>query len=398
MKIFNYISIVITFLSIGLNAQQNTVITANTAEISDHLDLRAVASIFGESADLADFERRLNDPSLQISNLDLNQDNQVDYLRVVEIVDGNLHLIVLQAALSNDLLQDVATIEVERENRTQNVQIQIVGNSFFYGSNYIYEPIYVHRPIMFNNFWRPNYVAYYSPWHWGYYPAYFYALTPYPFYRYNAHIGYYVNLNNHCNFVNYRRNDRFATIYNPHFRGGYERQHPNRSFSARNTGYTNRNEMRQNSRSTAGRSSLATTNRNSISNRNAVNNRSVSGRSTTATRSTVASRNTANRNTTATRSTIASRNIANRNTESVRNNSVTTRSSQNNSITPSTRNNSSNASSSTRSSSNRSQNTSVVNSSAPARSASTRVVSPQQNNRLRQNSSANENSSSSRRQ
>jgi len=50
-------------------AQDVTTITANSDDISDNLDLEAVASIFGESKDLEDFEKRLNDPKTQISNL-----------------------------------------------------------------------------------------------------------------------------------------------------------------------------------------------------------------------------------------------------------------------------------------------------------------------------------------
>ena len=72
--------------AIQIQAQDRTTVTANSNDISDNLDLKAVASIFGDSEDLADFERRLNDPKIQISNLDLNGDNQVDYLRVIETV------------------------------------------------------------------------------------------------------------------------------------------------------------------------------------------------------------------------------------------------------------------------------------------------------------------------
>ena len=60
-------------------AQDRTTVNATSSEISDNLDLRAIASIFGDSRDLEDFENRLNDPKTQISNLDLNNDNQVDY-------------------------------------------------------------------------------------------------------------------------------------------------------------------------------------------------------------------------------------------------------------------------------------------------------------------------------
>ena len=62
-------------------AQDKTTVSATSSDISDNLDLRAVASIFGDSKDLEDFEYRLNNPKAAISNLDLNDDFQVDYLR-----------------------------------------------------------------------------------------------------------------------------------------------------------------------------------------------------------------------------------------------------------------------------------------------------------------------------
>ncbi|MGC4039855.1 MAG: hypothetical protein QM710_03425 [Flavobacterium sp.] len=101
-------------------AQDRTTVTATNSDISDNLDLRAVASIFGDSKDLGDFEKRLNDPNAQISNLDLNNDNRVDYLRVIETVEGNAHIIVIQAVLGLDTYQDIATVEVEREQVQQS--------------------------------------------------------------------------------------------------------------------------------------------------------------------------------------------------------------------------------------------------------------------------------------
>ena len=113
MKTNLLLSTLMSFLFLSSLAQDRTLVNAASSEISDNLDLRAVASIFGDSRDLEDFERRLNDPKNQISNLDLNNDNQVDYLRVIESVEGNTHLIVLQSVLGKDLFQDVATVEVE---------------------------------------------------------------------------------------------------------------------------------------------------------------------------------------------------------------------------------------------------------------------------------------------
>ena len=116
MKTKMIIGSILSMLSITVVfAQDKTTVSAYNAEISDNLDLRAVASIFGDSKDLADFERRLNDPEIQISNLDLNNDNQVDYLRVIETVEGNAHLIVIQSVLGRDTYRDVATVEVERD-------------------------------------------------------------------------------------------------------------------------------------------------------------------------------------------------------------------------------------------------------------------------------------------
>ena len=59
----------IAILALGftsIEAQSQTTVYAKNSDISDNLDLRAVASIFGESANLQDFERRLNDPKYQI--------------------------------------------------------------------------------------------------------------------------------------------------------------------------------------------------------------------------------------------------------------------------------------------------------------------------------------------
>ena len=85
--------------TMGLYAQQRVTVKATNYDISDNLDLEAVASMFGDASNLEDFERNLNDPEIQISNLDLNEDGFVDYLRVVESTEDGLHLILIQAVL-----------------------------------------------------------------------------------------------------------------------------------------------------------------------------------------------------------------------------------------------------------------------------------------------------------
>ncbi|MFN7676811.1 hypothetical protein [Flavobacterium sp.] len=261
-------------------AQNRTTVSANNSEISDNLDLRAVASIFGDSRNLEDFERRLNDPKVQISNLDLNQDNQVDYLRVIESVEGNAHLIVIQSVIGRDTFQDVATVEVERD-RFNRVQVQVVGDVFMYGNNYIYEPVYAYTPVIYNSFWVGNYTPYCSSWYWGFYPNYYYSWTPFPIFRYRSNIGFCINNYHHYNYVNYRRCEVAYNSYRGRRGNAYEIRYPNRSFNQRNENYANRYELdnsRSNQTTTGNRNQTVYTNtrnfaNNSISTRGNSNQR-----------------------------------------------------------------------------------------------------------------------------
>ncbi|RKS95821.1 hypothetical protein BC952_1525 [Flavobacterium limicola] len=268
------LSLLTSVFATQTQAQDRTSVNAMNAEISDNLDLRAVASIFGESRDLQDFERRLNDPELQISNLDLNNDNEVDYLRVIETVENRTHLIIVQSVIDEDVYQDVATIDVEKD-RNNKIHVQVVGDVFMYGENYIYEPVYYSTPVIYASFWSPNYRPYYSTWNWGYYPSYYYAWNPFPVFRYRNNININLNINNNYNYVTNRRSNRAVVLYNSRRSNGYERQNPNYSFSRRNATVTNRYELdqRRGSRNETGYS-----NRRAITSREAGSQRAGTSR------------------------------------------------------------------------------------------------------------------------
>ena len=238
------LSLLTSVFATQIQAQDRTSVYAMNNEISDNLDLRAVASIFGDSKNLQDFERRLNDPKLQISNLDLNNDNEVDYLRVIETVENRTHVIIIQSVIDTDVYQDIATIDVEKD-RNNKIHVQVVGDVYMYGQNYIYEPVYYSTPLIYASFWSANYRPYYSTWNWGYYPSYYYAWNPFPIFRYRNNINIRLNINNNYNYVNYRRSERATVLHNSRRSNGYERQHPNYSFSRRNTNVTNRYELDQ---------------------------------------------------------------------------------------------------------------------------------------------------------
>jgi hypothetical protein len=367
-------------MSIPLIAQDKTTVRANSSDISDNLDLRAVATLFGDSRDLEDFERRLNDPKSQISNLDLNNDNFVDYLRVIEVVEGNAHIIVIQSVLGKDLFQDVASIEVEKD-RNNNVTVQVVGDVYMYGNNYIYEPVFVHRPIIFTTFWAPMYRPYYSSWYWGYYPSYYTFWNPFPIFRYRNHIALHINFGHSFHYVNHRRCHYAYNSYYGRRGNAYERMHPNRSFTHRNSGYSNRRELDNNRNirtRVPGSRELASNNGNSPRNNgnNPRNNGVTNGnpRSSVNGNSGVNPRNnstgnprTYSQNSPTPRNNNSGTNVNPRNTSNPRTTAVTSNSPTRNNVTP--RNSATNSPRSTVNSGGNSRNSSM---NTPSRTSTSR--------------------------
>ena len=139
-------------------ADSTVTVTATNADISENLDLKTVATLFGQAKDLEQFEQMLNNPDSAFSNLDLNGDGNVDYLRVIETADANRHLVVIQAVLAKDIYQDVASIFVEKDEKSESVTVQVIGDEYIYGADYIIEPVYIYRPIIYDWFWGPSWV------------------------------------------------------------------------------------------------------------------------------------------------------------------------------------------------------------------------------------------------
>ena len=237
--------LILALCTIYFTAQAQRMVTTTRAtsyDISDNLDLDAVASIFGDSENLEDFENRLNDPENRISNLDLNNDGYIDYLRVLENSTNRNSLVVIQAILDRDVFQDVATIEIERI-QNNNLRIQIIGDSYIYGSNYIIEPVFLHRPLIFSFFWGPHYRPWISPYYWNYYPRWYSYYRPYSTFKYNRHI--HVHINRHNKYL--RSNNRNIHFSEDHYnqirRNDYASRYPDRAFTNRQQGVNNKYEL-----------------------------------------------------------------------------------------------------------------------------------------------------------
>jgi len=230
----------------NLHAQQRMVTTARAIsnDISDNLDLEAVASIFGDSENLEEFERKLNDPNNPISNLDLNEDGYIDYLRVVENSSDQNSLVVIQAVLDDNVFQDVATIEVERV-QNGNPRVQIVGDPYIYGSDYIIEPDFYHTPLIFSFFWGPRYSPWQSPYYWNYYPRWYSYYRPCSPFRYRRNIFAHIDYENHYRRADSRNIQFSGDNYSRIRRDDFANRHPERAFQNRNEGVRNRYELNE---------------------------------------------------------------------------------------------------------------------------------------------------------
>jgi len=240
---------------------KSVTVEALSNDISYNLDLRAVATVFADSRNLEDFEYRLNYYNNGISNLDLNRDGQVDYLRVVEMYESNVRLVIIQAVLGYNIFQDVATIVVEGRS-SNNARIQIVGSSYIYGTNYIIEPVFYRSPTIYASFWAPSYVIWRSPYYWGYYPTHYHHRAPVVTNVYVNNVHVHVNTNNNYRYSNTVRNQPTVTrMQTSVSRNDYARSNPNQSFNSRNANVKNTREMqtRATSSSSNSRNTSATT-------------------------------------------------------------------------------------------------------------------------------------------
>ena len=237
MKRLLTVLVLLTTVSWCTWADETITVSANSEDISQALDLKAVATLFGSVKNVEEFETLLNNPDSAFTNLDLNGDGVVDYLRVVETSADNKHLVVIQAVLAKDVFQDVASIYVEKDPATGQVSTQVIGDEYVYGENYVIEPVYIYRPYIYDWFWDPFWTCWTSPWYWGYYPHWWHGWYCWSYDRYWAHCYHWHHHHPYCSF-------RYAARPRPHYsdmrrtvsRREYATFNQERSFAVRHGG------------------------------------------------------------------------------------------------------------------------------------------------------------------
>lgn len=177
----------------------------------DNFSLQGALELFKQSASPEAFEKALNSADSKVNNLDLNNDGNTDYVRVINKKDNAVQVFILQAIISDTESQDVAVIELEKTS-DDNAIIQIVGDADIYGESVIAEPAEetdnafnytpaTHGPaaapeaVVVNVwFWpcvryvyAPAYTVWVSPWTWVSRPVWYHPWRPLPWHVYHPY-------------------------------------------------------------------------------------------------------------------------------------------------------------------------------------------------------------------
>ncbi|MCQ2311659.1 MAG: hypothetical protein MJZ64_07930 [Paludibacteraceae bacterium] len=221
-------------------------VTAISQDLSLYLDLQAIGAAFAQSLTVQDFEQLLNNSSYMLSNLDLNRDGYIDYLRVLETVNGYTHIFLIQAVLGANIYQDVATLVCEIPNMAR-ATVQIIGSPFIYGTNYIVQPTFVAIPYIYNRLVVVNYKPWASPWYWNHYPTCYRRPAPIVLNHYQAYITTYMTNHHYCHTVTYPTQCHYPDyeiITRSIRRNDYSAQHPEMEFSRRTASVSSSNSGR----------------------------------------------------------------------------------------------------------------------------------------------------------
>jgi hypothetical protein len=175
--------------------------TDSTGLPGDNFSLQGALEMFKQSTSIEEFEKRINTESNNVNNLDLDGDGDIDYVKVIDKADKDVHAFILQVAVSETENQDIAVIELEKTGDT-TAMLQIIGDEEMYGEQTIveasdegdevegdsdvkgsgpsfnYDYTEASRIVVNVFYWpsvrfvyRPAYVPWVSPWRWRHYPG-----------------------------------------------------------------------------------------------------------------------------------------------------------------------------------------------------------------------------------
>jgi hypothetical protein len=211
MKRIRFIPIVFFALLAGPSLfAQNQPAVDSTGLPGDNFSLQGALQMFQKASSPEEFEKLINEQNNSVNNLDLDADAEVDYVKVIDKMEKDLHVLVLQVAVSESENQDIAVIEVEKTG-SESAMLQIIGDEDIYGEQVIVEPDSgeenasanwsnnsnlsgpnaawdetISLPVVVNVWgwpsvrfmYGPAYRPWISPWRWRHYPSYWHPWRP----------------------------------------------------------------------------------------------------------------------------------------------------------------------------------------------------------------------------
>lgn len=203
----------------------------------DDFSLEGALELFKNSNSLEEFEKSLNQENNQVNNLDLDGDDQTDYINVEDIKENDSHVIIMSTYLNETEKQDIAIIALEKTGDDKAV-LQIEGDEDLFAKNTIVEPTAEEKGAVQNlkaesnvavienasptvNVWlwpsvrylyAPTYVVWVSPYRWRAYPRWWKPWRPI------SHPVFYAHRNHYRTYyrpVTVRRVAAVRTVYSP---------------------------------------------------------------------------------------------------------------------------------------------------------------------------------------
>lgn len=247
MKITHYLLGLLASFTVTASANaQNKSGIDSTGLPGDNFSLQGALAMFQKASSPEDFEKLLNAQDNHVNNLDLNDDGETDYIRVIDNSDKGAHAFVLQAVVSEKESQDIAVIEIEKTGDTTAI-LQIIGDEDIYGEQVIVEPgdgeveedgafmymddtkvahgpsagYYYDNPRIVVNVWfwpsvrfiyTPLYRPWVSPWRWRHYPGWWKPWRPL---RWHVWHPFHRPYHRHCAVVRTHRVMHAHRIYTP---------------------------------------------------------------------------------------------------------------------------------------------------------------------------------------
>ncbi len=163
----------------------------NLVDASEQFDLRVLEKLLKETADASTLEKRLNEGSPALHNLDLDEDGKVDYIQVEEYGDGNergLSLFVELPPLEGQTepeVQELASIDITKETE-ETGRYQIHGNRHIYGNNHYYHSSFGIGDYLMLRWMFGGHNRYSSPWGYRSYPSSYSSWNTVPHDRYQS--------------------------------------------------------------------------------------------------------------------------------------------------------------------------------------------------------------------